>query len=89
MKLIKCRKCGGYIHFVATPGGKSMPCDPEPKEYWEVKGGRQRIVRPDGVVVACELEGTPGEETGVGFVPHWATCAHAGEFRKGGKVNGK
>ena len=82
MKYVKCRKCGDWIHFIPTKGGKSMPCNPMPKRYWEVEGGKQRIVLPDGEVIACELEGRPEDATGLGYIPHWATCKYAKEFKK-------
>ena len=35
-----------------------------------------------GEVISCELYGAPETETGIGYVPHWATCPKAGEFRR-------
>jgi hypothetical protein len=35
-------------------------------------------------VIACELDGSPDRATGIGYIPHWATCPAAGRFHKGG-----
>ena len=29
----KCRSCGAEILWIETPGGKAMPCNPEPVYY--------------------------------------------------------
>ena len=78
----KCKKCGKKIFFVTTSSGKPMPCDPEEVLYWEDPRGRNRVVLPNGEVVACRLTGDEQKATGIGYIPHWATCTHADEFRK-------
>ena len=52
-----------------------MPVDPEPVLYWVVPGGAARIVTPEGKTLACALKGDLRDVTGLGYVPHWATCA--------------
>ena len=81
-KLLKCKKCGDPIIFIKTSAGKNMPCDPGLIPYWRDNRGKQRIVTPDGEVIACRLEGDPQKITGVGHIPHWATCPNAKEFKK-------
>ena len=82
--MAKCRGCGKEIIWIKTATGKAMPCDPEPVAYWQTAGGKRRIVTPNGEVIACELDGSPDRATGIGYIPHWATCPAAGRFHKGG-----
>ena len=78
----RCKKCGKEIVWIKTPGGKSMPCDPNQVVYYKKKGGSQKIVTPNGEVVSAELSGSPGTETGVGYISHFATCPAADQFRR-------
>lgn len=67
---------------------KAMPCDPAPVYYKAAPGGKDKIVTTRGEVVSCEI--VPGAEaTDAGYRPHWATCPQAGQFKRGGKHNGK
>lgn len=79
---MNCRRCGKKIIWIKTPGNKSMPCDPEPVTYWAVAGGHSRIVTPNGHVIACELNGSPDKATGIGYIPHWATCPERHRFKR-------
>lgn len=78
----KCRKCRANIIWIITVSGKSMPCDPVSVAYWQDSKGKERVVTPDGEVVACRFEGDPDKVTGRGFIPHWATCPNSKEFKK-------
>lgn len=78
-----CKGCGAEIIWIRTLAGKSIPCDPEQVMYWEKPKAKGKVVTPNGEVLSCEFSGDPQKATGVGFVPHWSTCPHAGEFRKG------
>ena len=80
--MAKCKACGVDIVFVKTAGGKSMPCNPQMLPYWERKGAKEKIVTPNGEVISCDYSGKIGMETGVGYIPHWATCPAANQFRK-------
>lgn len=79
-----CRKCGAALAWIKTPAGKNMPCDATPMYYREKRGGAKRIVTPSGDVISCDLVLSTIFErpTGVGYIPHWASCPHAGDFRK-------
>lgn len=81
----KCRGCGKEIIWIRTTCGKAMPCDPEPVTYWAGKEFHSNIVTPNGEVVSCKLNGYPQSATGIGYVPHWATCPMADKFKKGGQ----
>lgn len=50
-----------------------MPCEPELQVYWARRDGKGRAVTLNGEVLACTFNGK-GSATGVGYVPHWATC---------------
>ena len=55
MREESCRSCGAAIVWIKTPGGKSMPCNAAPVYYIaKPKSGKQRIVTPNGEVIACE-----------------------------------
>lgn len=87
--MAKCRGCGRLITWVQTSSGKSMPCDPQPVYYEQKQGGKDRIVTPNGLTLACEITEEPNEKTtGWGYVPHWATCEKARNFGRhaGGKA---
>ena len=83
-----CRGCGAPILWIKTPGGKSMPCDPAPVYYRIVPGGKDKVVTNRGEVVSCEIV-SGADATDAGYRPHWATCPHAGNFKRGGSANGK
>ena len=78
----KCRGCGAEIAWIKTRSGKSMPCDPRLEPYWARKGAKGKILTPNGDVVSCDFEGNLSEATGVGYVPHFATCPNADSFRR-------
>lgn len=78
----KCKSCGQEIKWIQTSGGKNMPCDPTIVMYWAKPKSKDKIVTQDGKVINCNLDGDPVKATGVGYVPHWATCPHADKFKR-------
>lgn len=82
MRTATCRGCGREIVWIQTAGGKSMPCDASPVYYKERAGGPDRIVTQNGMTLSCEIVTDPNIATGIGYVPHWATCPQAGKFKK-------
>ena len=44
--------------------------------------GSKKIVTQNGQVLSCEYTEDPAKATGVGYVPHWATCPYPGQFRR-------
>ena len=82
MKISVCKSCGKPIVWIRTTKGKSMPCDAEPVAYKEVKGGKKKIVTPNGEVISCTFDAKPDDITGIGYTPHWSTCPQANSFRK-------
>ena len=81
--MFKCKACGADMVFITTVGGKSMPCDAAPVMYWEKKGAKGKVVTKNGEVISCVFEGEIGDATGIGYLPHWATCPGSKQFRKG------
>ena len=69
-----CRICSARIMWVKTKAGKNMPVDPKIVDYKAVVGGKERIVTPDGNVVAGE-KANPKDADGHGYISHFATCA--------------
>ena len=87
--MAKCRGCGRTIIWIRTQAGKSMPCDPEQVTYWKKVKAAEKVVTANGEVCSCAFEGNPQEATGIGYVPHWATCPKAGEFQRSRKGGGR
>lgn len=74
----RCRGCGAEIEWVRMKSGKTMPVDLEP--VFVAEGGNQVFVTDEGETITGSAA---AENTGeVGFIPHWATCPAAGQFRK-------
>ena len=80
--MAKCKGCGASIIFIKTSNGKNIPCDAGSVTYWANKGAKGKIVTPNGEVISCEFSGDIDKATGIGHVPHWATCPEAGRFKK-------
>ena len=78
----KCRACGATIRWIRTRTGKSMPCDPQPVPYWLDPRAKGKVVTPAGDVVSCVFMGDMAKATGMGYVPHWATCTKPEMFRE-------
>ena len=69
-----CRKCGAQIKWIRTKAGKNMPVNTTFVDYKRVPGGKERIVTPDGEVVAGERCRSDERPDGYGFISHFATC---------------
>lgn len=83
MRAGTCKSCMAAIVWIGTAKGKSIPCDATPVYYIErPRSGKQRIVTPNGQVLACEYTTDPHKATGTGYVPHWATCPQADKHRR-------
>lgn len=81
-----CKACMAVLVWITTPAGKSIPCDATPRYYIEKpRVGSKKIVTPNGQVLSCEYTEDPSKATGVGYVPHWATCPYADRFKTGGR----
>lgn len=79
-----CRGCGARIDWIKMKTGKMMPVDPEAVMVIEGKG-REVFVTDEGETFTGRGARPEEErmELPVGFVPHWATCRRAGDFRRG------
>lgn len=79
-----CRGCGARIEWIKMKTGKMMPADTEPVMVIEGEG-REVFVTDEGETITGRRALPEEENKGmlVGFVPHWATCRRAGDFRRG------
>ena len=83
----RCKGCGAPILWYRTAAGKLMPCDPDPVAYWERRGASGKVLsawtcKQRGEVVSCDFDGTPETASGIGYIPHWATCPKWRDFKK-------
>ena len=81
----KCKGCGADIVWIKTTAGKAMPCDAEPKLYKADKRGKAIFITPNGETIKGSEVFQPEDiqkATGVGYIPHWATCPAAKTFKK-------
>jgi hypothetical protein len=69
----RCGSCGAPVLWARTETGKAIPLDAVPTE-------RGNLVLADGVVHVARILGHSPQ-----YVPHFATCPHAGQWRRGGK----
>ena len=72
----KCKGCGAEIGWISTFGRKSMPVDPLLIEVTDETHGKLNLVMSNGKTVSRASIGTQG------YVPHWATCSKAKDFKK-------
>lgn len=77
-----CQKCKKQILWIRTAAGKNMPCDAGLVYYKEEAGGKDRIVLPNGQVVAGTILNGPEYAHGYGYISHFATCEYSQMFRR-------
>lgn len=82
-----CKSCGQQVLWIRTAGGKNMPCNPQFVYYKEKAGGKDRIVLPNGQVIAGEIQENPEHADGYGYISHFATCEYG--FRRKKKICGR
>ena len=87
--MAKCKSCGASIVWIGMQSGKNMPCNAGQVTYWKDAKGKDTVITPNGETVKCILEPQRMPPSGVGFVPHWATCPQASNFRKRDGNNGR
>ena len=76
----KCKGCGKEIRWIKTAKGKNMPLDPEPKKMVVI---RKRELT--GSALYRNKYRTEDKEYAVvidAYMPHWATCVKAEDFKK-------
>jgi len=80
--MAKCKACGAPIVWIEMESGKKMPCDAEQVVYWQDKQGEATIITPNGETIRATLIPQATDPTGIGYIPHWATCPHATHFKR-------
>lgn len=80
--MAKCKSCGADIIWIKTVTGKSMPCNAEAVICWKKPKGKATVITPNGETYRADLEGDLDKATGIGYIPHWATCPQAKNFRR-------
>ena len=70
----KCDICGQPITFIKTANGRFMPVDLELVPFWIDHKALGRIITKSGVTISCNFKGIGSEMSGVGHIPHFATC---------------
>lgn len=80
--ITKCKACGAPIMWIRTKAGKSMPVDATPVHV--ANGGTQIFITIGGkTIMGHPLNDEDDPENWIrGYVPHWATCPNAKQFRK-------
>lgn len=76
-----CRGCGREILWAKTVRGRPMPLDPEPDPL----RGRIALHHDQATVLRGHDLATAQLQGDELYVPHWATCANAKDFRLKGK----
>jgi len=75
-----CNGCRRPIKWIRTSAGFLTPVDPEP--VCIMTGlGQSLFYSDDGrVLQGCAVSSAESDD--VGFVPHWATCPNAADFKR-------
>jgi len=84
MYMAICVNCGAKIVFVTMSNGKKMPCDEEMVLFWRGGETPDKIITANGAMLAVSLHGKPGDEAGIGYLPHWGSCSQ----KRADKQNG-
>ena len=74
----KCRKCPAEIQFCKTSFGKWMPIDADPDPKGNLYKTGESVEGVDVVETVSLFTPADAER----YMPHWATCPAADEFRQ-------
>ena len=77
-----CRSCREPIVWIRMKSGNNMPCNPGLIPFWANLKAKTVVITPEGDTVHCDLDGDPDTMTGLGHVPHWATCPFSKAHKK-------
>lgn len=75
--LHQCKSCRAPILWYHTVNGERMPIDAEP-----VAGGNVRIIDGTAHVIGCTIDLFDATDDGIRYVPHFATCPDAKEWKR-------
>ena len=86
-----CKACGVKIRFIKTKRGGCIPCEEALVEYWHAVNSKNKVVKPNGQVVAGVVFEKPEDALdgdldprygGTGYIPHWGNCPGSDVYRK-------
>jgi hypothetical protein len=77
MNAPRCESCGAPLRWARTRSGKWMPLDAAPNAEGNV------MLAPDGTAMVVGKT----QEGAARWMPHHATCEHAGRHRKGRRAS--
>jgi hypothetical protein len=84
-----CKGCGAIVRWITTTAGKPMICDPEKLQEWVTDTPRQTAPKITLVTSDGQMETgwqasviVSGSRSIEGYVPHWATCPKAKDFKR-------
>lgn len=80
--MARCKSCRAEIVWVKMKSGNDMPCNPNLIQFWANMKAKDIVITPEGDMVHCNLDGPLEEMTGMGYVPHWATCPFSKQHKK-------
>jgi len=78
----RCRTCKAEIKWAITDAGRLIPLDIEPQADGNIRLAAALVYggTPRAIVIPADRR---GELAGELYRPHFATCPHAGEHRRG------
>jgi len=82
LPILPCRSpgCGVALVFVRTPNGKNIPCEADSLRVYHPDRDRgENVVTLDGRAGQMGVRWTEPVE---GYLPHWAKCPKAGDWRR-------
>ena len=80
--IVYCRACGKEIMFIKTSKGKSMPVNPDARQFCPDLNGPDLYVLTDGSVLRGADAREEDKDKHIGFISHFATCTNPDDFRK-------
>lgn len=82
-ELVKTMKAEFYWNDL--PFGKEIARLTKERDKYEKRAMEAEVITEDGRTIRCDLEGDLVVSTGIGYIPHWATCPASKQFKKQGR----
>ena len=78
----RCRTCGAEIIWKKTATGKNMPCEAYPITIVPSSGSKFKALDRFGKLIPCVKVDQPGDNTEIGWEPHWGNCNNPDAHRR-------